>query len=322
MKRKQMRITTCMLCGMLVTGLLSGISLQDRSLQMAYSATTIEDEAVPLYSKPATSKVLAPVASGSTTYGNDKVIIDASNISQGYVMVKYTGSNGKIKVQVTKNGKETYSYNLNAKNAYEVFPLSEGNGAYNIKIFENISGTKYSQLFSQDINVKLANNFLPFLHPNQYVNYTANSQTVKTGMTVTKNAKTDVEVVKSVYNYVVNGMTYDKAKAASVQSGYLPQVDAVLASKKGICFDYAAVMATMLRTQNIPVKLVVGYTGDIYHAWINVYIEGSGWVDQMIFFDGSKWELMDPTFASSGKKSDSIMKYIGNGSNYKQKYVY
>lgn len=322
MKSKQMRITTCMLCGMLVTGLLSGISLQDRSLQMAYSATTIEDEAVPLYSKPATSKVLAPVASGSTTYGNDKVIIDASNISQGYVMVKYTGSNGKIKVQVTKNGKETYSYNLNAKNAYEVFPLSEGNGAYNIKIFENISGTKYSQLFSQDINVKLANNFLPFLHPNQYVNYTANSQTVKTGMTVTKNAKTDVEVVKSVYNYVVNGMTYDKAKAASVQSGYLPQVDAVLASKKGICFDYAAVMATMLRTQNIPVKLVVGYTGDIYHAWINVYIEGSGWVDQMIFFDGSKWELMDPTFASSGKKSDSIMKYIGNGSNYKQKYVY
>ena len=96
----------------------------------------------------------------------------------------------------------------------------------------------------------------------------------------------------------------------------------VLAQKKGICFDYAALMTAMLRSQDIPTKLVVGYTGNLYHAWINVYLEGQGWVDNVIYFDGNSWKLMDPTFASSGGQSQEIMQYIGTGSNYKAKYSY
>ena len=53
-----------------------------------------------------------------------------------------------------------------------------------------------------------------------------------------------------------------------------PDVDSVMAEKKGICFDYAALMASMLRSQGVPVKLVVGYTSQgVYHAWINVWSE-------------------------------------------------
>ena len=129
-------------------------------------------------------------------------------------------------------------------------------------------------------------------------------------------------VVNAVYNYVVNNMTYDTAKAASVQSGYLPNVDQVLASRTGICFDYAALMVSMLRSQDIPAKLVVGYTGSAYHAWVNVYIDGVGWIDNYIYFDGTNWSLADPTFASTGGQSDAIKQYIGNGANYQQKYCY
>ncbi|MBE6033107.1 transglutaminase-like domain-containing protein [Aminipila sp.] len=281
---------------------------------------TIADEQVPLANTSV--KVLEPSASGETVYKGTNVAVDASNTSQGYVMVKYSGKNQKIKIQITKSSGTTYTYNLNARNAYEVFPLTEGNGSYTLKVFENLSGTKYSQAFSKDINVKLKNQYLPFLYPNQYVNFTANSTTVKKGIEVTKSTTDDLKKVELIYNYTVDALTYDTAKAASVQSGYLPDVDAVLASKKGICFDYASVMATMLRSQNIPCKLVVGYTGNVYHAWINVYTPESGWIDGMIFFDGQKWQLMDPTFASSGKKSESIMKYIGNASNYTAKYAY
>lgn len=281
---------------------------------------TIEDESVPLAG--AQAKVLTPVASGTTVYTGGNVVMDASNSSQGYVMIKYAGSNSKIKVQLTKSGGTTYTYNLNARAAYEVFPLTEGNGSYTIKVFENVSGTKYAQAFSQTFNVSLANQFLPFLYPNQYVNFTAGSQTVATGLQLTAGITQDLKKVEKIYDYVVDNITYDKAKAASVQSGYLPSVDSVLASKKGICFDYAAVMATMLRSQNIPAKLVVGYSGSTYHAWINIYTPETGWVDSMIYFDGNKWHMMDPTFASSGKKSDSIMKYIGDGKNYQAKYAY
>ena len=250
------------------------------------------------YTKPAGSHVLTPIASGVTAYSNEKATLDASNVSEGYIMVKYTGSVGKIKVQITKSGSETYTYDLSSSGVYEVFPLSEGSGSYSVKVFENIQGNQYSQAFSQNVNASITNQFGPFLYPNQYVN------------------------LSNVYNYVINNVTYDTAKASSVQSGYLPNVDVVLAQKKGICFDYAALMTAMLRSQDIPTKLVVGYTGNLYHAWINVYLEGQGWVDNIIYFDGNSWKLMDPTFASSSGQSQEIMQYIGNGSNYRAKYSY
>ena len=81
-------------------------------------------------------------------------------------------------------------------------------------------------------------------------------------------------------------------------------------------------MTAMLRSQNVPAKLIVGYTGSVYHAWINVWSEQEGWVEAKIYFDGKQWKLMDPTFASGGNSSESILQYIGNGDNYKAKYQY
>lgn len=307
-----------LLIGLAFTGC-SGLNV---GTERTYEETVIEGEEVPLVNVPVTSTFLTPTPSGITVHKGKNLILEASNVNQGYVMLKYSGKNLKIKVQVTKNLGTTYTYNLNARDAYEVFPLTDGDGVYSIKVFENISGTKYSQLFSKSIQVKLVNQFLPFLYPNQYVNFKPESTTVAKGMEVTKGVTDELKKVELIYNYVVKNFSYDKEKAATVQSGYLPQVDSLLVLKKGICFDYAAVMSTMLRSQNIPTKLVVGYTGDLYHAWINVYTKKTGWVDGMIFFDGTKWQLMDPTFASSSKKSSAVMKYIGTGSNYTSKYTY
>lgn len=99
----------------------------------------------------------------------------------------------------------------------------------------------------------------------------------------------NLEKVQTIYDYVVQNISYDRLLAAKVQSGYLPDIDQVLAKKKGICFDYAALMSAMLRSQEVPTKLVVGYTGSVYHAWINVYSEEEGWIDAAIYFDGQEW---------------------------------
>ncbi|MBR5519897.1 MAG: transglutaminase domain-containing protein, partial [Clostridia bacterium] len=110
----------------------------------------------------------------------------------------------------------------------------------------------------------------------------------------------------------------DYALAASVQSGYLPDVDAVVAAKKGICFDYAAVMTAMLRGLGVPTKLVVGYCGTEYHAWINVHVEGKGWVNEVVFFDGSAWNHMDPTYAAKQPEiGDFSARYT-----YTEKFIY
>ena len=83
--------------------------------------------------------------------------------------------------------------------------------------------------------------------------------------------------IATLYNYVVDNISYDSKKAKEVEDIYvLPVVDETLESKKGICFDYAALLAAMLRSQQIPTRLVTGNTTIEYHAWVEVYIEGKG----------------------------------------------
>jgi len=317
------------LAGIIITALLliftMGCSQPEGDIytdKVEVEGITIEEEAVPLSAAPAAvPDILEPKASGSKQKSGGGALIDYSNLKDGYVMVKYEGSGSqRLKVQV-KGPSTTYTYNL-SKNKWEVFPLSDGNGSYKVSVFQNVSGTQYAMLTSLSQNVKLANEFAPFLRPNQYVNYSAASNAVSIAVTLTKDIADPLKKVEAVYDYVVKTLTYDTQKAASVQSGYLPVLDDVLKTKKGICFDYAALMTGMLRSQNVPCKLVVGFADNAYHAWISVWTEQSGWIDGVIFFDGSKWQRMDPTFASAANKSADIMKYIGDGSHYTTKYLY
>ena len=214
----------------------------------------------------------------------------------------------------------TYTYNLNVQE-WTTFPLSDGNGKYKVTIYKNVSGNKYATVMSTNFSASLADEFAPFLRPNQYVDYVSASETVAMGEQLCAGITKPLEKVAAVYDYVVNNFSYDYDKASTVKSGYLPVLDTVLAAQKGICFDYAALMTAMLRSQSIPCKLVVGYAGDVYHAWISVWTEENGWVDGFVFFDGKVWKRMDPTFASSSKKSEDTMKFIESGS-YTTKYLY
>ncbi|MBO5487299.1 MAG: transglutaminase domain-containing protein [Eubacterium sp.] len=269
-------------------------------------------------------KIYPTEAPGELVEENDKCIIDYSNTADGYVMVKYKADTDKlIKVQTIANGKKdkTYTYTLRT-GKYEVIPLTEGDGSYKITVNLQIDGNKYSVVMSTSIDVTLSSQFAPYLRPNQYVNYNKNTKVVKKAASLTKKSKSELAKVKKIYNYVIKNYKYDKKLARTVKTGYLPNLNKVYKKKKGICFDYAAVMTAMLRSQGVATKLVIGYTGNAYHAWINVYSKKKGWITGAIYFNGKKWKLMDPTFASTSKSSKSIMKYIGNGRNYKAKYSY
>ena len=144
-RKPVMKLTAAVTAGMIAAG---GFPATAAWALTGRDTVEIEDARVPLYNKPAGSYVRTPIASGVTTYKNEKATLDASNVSEGYIMVKYTGSVGKIKIQITKSGSETYTYDLNNSGVYEVFPLSEGSGSYQVKVFENIQGNQYSQAFS------------------------------------------------------------------------------------------------------------------------------------------------------------------------------
>jgi len=277
----------------------------------------------------ASSTVLSPVASGTEVKENSSAVIDYSNLKDGYVMVAWTGGGSpKLKVLIKGPSGVTYTYDLRADGAYETYPMSDGNGGYTVAVYQNVSGTKYAPVISAQLTASLTNAFAPFLRPNQYVNYSKSSAAVDKAATLISEAGAakNLDKVAAVYNYVIDNITYDTEKAQTVRSGYLPDVDKVMSSGKGICFDYAALMAAMLRSQGVPVKLVVGNAASgssvIYHAWLNVWSEEEGWIDGVIYFNGSVWKLMDPTFASNGNQSSEIMSYIGDGSNYTAKFLY
>ena len=87
--------------------------------------------------------------------------------------------------------------------------------------------------------------------------------------------------------------------------------------KEGICFDLL-----MNLVRGIPTKLEIGYSGDIYHAWISTWLNEKGWVDDIIQFDGKSWELMDPTLAANSDNKEDVKEYIGNGEHYVLQYSY
>ncbi len=271
-------------------------------------------------SRDNTPVCLIPAADGTLESHNEFASIDYSHADEGYIMVRYGGECPKVKLQITGEDAVTYTYNL-VSDDYEAFPLSSGNGSYTVWVLENISGTSYLTCLAETIDVSITNEFGPFLYPNQYCNFTAESETVAKGAELAKSADTDLEVVTNVYNYIIGNITYDYEKAETVPSGYTSDVDTILNSGTGICLDYAAVMTSMLRSQRIPTRLEVGYVGEAYHAWISTYITDIGWVNGIVEFDGTSWKLMDPTFAANNSEKE-LKKFIGDGSSYLVKYMY
>ena len=269
---------------------------------------------------PPVPVVLETQAPGIVDFRCEEAVVDVSNAQDGYIMVQYLQETDR-RLKVLLQGPTTrYSYNL-TPGEWTVLPLSDGNGKYEAGVYINVEGKKYATVMTADFSAEMTDEFAPFLRPNQYVNYTEATNALALGLEITQGIDDALHKVAAVYDYVISNFSYDYERAETVKSGYLPDLDAVLAEKKGICFDYGALMTAMLRSQEIPCKLVVGYAGKTYHAWISVWTEEEGWIDGAIFFNGSVWHRMDPTFASSGAGDPEIMDFIQNG-NYTVKYLY
>ena len=282
----------------------------------------IQEEAIALAEEvpPPTGVVLEPEAPGEREERSDGAVVDYSHAEDGYIMVQHFGETDKRLKVLLYGPTTTYNYDL-PQGEWAVLPLSDGDGTYRAGIYRNIRGSEYAMVMMAEFQATLEDEFAPFLRPNQYVNYQNAPNAVAMGAQLCDGMEGALEKVAVVYDFVVQNIRYDYDKASTIQSGYLPDLDEILEVRKGICFDYAAMMTAMLRSQQVPCKLVVGYVGDIYHAWISIWSEEDGWIDGAIFFDGHSWKRMDPTFVSSAEDREKILEFVENG-NYKVKYLY
>ena len=93
------KVGVVLLSALLMAGCTSGnIDNTDQTV------VNITDEEVPLSGRAGKVEVLVPTASNQSVKKNDYALLDYSNSSQGYVMLKYLKAvDKKIKVQVSLN---------------------------------------------------------------------------------------------------------------------------------------------------------------------------------------------------------------------------
>ena len=215
-----------------------------------------------------------PEATGKTVKKDGKMTVDCSNMSEGYLMVKAKKTSKRLKLQIATSGAKL-NYDLNSDGEYEVFPLQFGSGKYQVSLFENVSGKKYSKEGTVKLNVKMPDELSCFLSPNQYVSYDENTACVQEAQKICEGVTNQEEIFDIVRKYVMKNFNYDYIKSVTVKPGLLPQIDECWKNKMGICQDLSALTCAMLRSQGVPARLVIGTVGsNTYHAWVVAVVNG------------------------------------------------
>lgn len=233
------------------------------------------------------------------------VKLDKSTSPDGYIGLSIENES-KIKVLLIKDEAE-YIYNVPTDGTVFYVNLPCGDGVYRLRVMQNTVGSKYFELYSEELDIKQNNEFTAFLRPTIMVNYVEDYLCVTAAAEMADEASDDFDFMKKVYDYIKNHVVYDHELAETVEAGYLPDPDVTYRSGKGICLDYAALAAAMMRSQGIPVKVIAGYVGEdaLYHAWNSVYIKGKGWISIELKINPLNWNRFDLTYAAENT-SESI----------------
>lgn len=275
--------------------------------------------------KPAAEVVIPeiriPLASGENVASGGTAEIDYSCADDGYISAVYTGRSKRAKLRV-KCGDVQYDHDLAADGSREFFPLMTS-GRYSVKVYELVSGKSYAEAASAEFDVNISSSTEMYLYPNKYIDFHSGSAVVKKAAELCAGADDEVEKIAAIFGYAAENISYDKKLAATVQSGYIPDPDSTLAAGKGICFDYASLVAAMCRSQGIPARLVIGYAEpDIYHAWNEIYTAETGWITPELFLKKKGFNITDATFYAGNSDKEKIAAYISDESNYTAMYRY
>jgi len=250
-------------------------------------------------------------ALSTVLFADSTVEFDKSNLSKGIVSIKYFSTeNIKTKVQIQYNDFK-YTYNIKSSSSFVNFPLQLGNGTYKIGVYEQVEGTKYTPLVVETIDLKLDDSSKVFLTSIQLINWSEKMNTVNVAKELTKNKTTELEKIEVCYQYMVKQFKYDYAKLKNLEYDYIPVIDDVVKKKLGICYDYAAVLSSMLRSLDIKSKLIMGYSTNVkeYHAWNEIFING-------------KWVTVDTTYDSQMENLKIKYEFEKPKSDYSTVYEY
>lgn len=246
---------------------------------------------------------------GSPVMAHNKYYIDLQDINMGIFTLEYS-TDKKTKVMVQK-GNNSIFYNINGTSS-ETFPLQMGDGLYQVSILENTEGNKYRVILAEEFLVQKESSFKVYLQSVQNIKWQPDDAAIKKAYELTQNIKDDNEKIRVIYDYLINNFEYDYEKD-NLNYDYLPDINKIMKNKKGICYDISSLFAAMLRSVDIPTKLVKSYGDKIkgYHAWNEVYLKDTG-----------KWVTIDITSDIQMNTNNGEFTMLKDADNYEKVYEY
>lgn len=233
----------------------------------------------PVESSPPNMETTQSMHRTSNSYG----YIDTTEAQNGCFTICYT-QDSDVNLRCHVIGPEAshdYSYVLTPGEP-SVIPLTQGDGLYRLQLCEQNEGTVYWVRMEVSYTLHLSDQLAPWRASTAYIPWKTSPMTTATAALVCQNYTTDAEKIKAIDAFVTQLLSYDNDKAKTVTGIAPDRPDDILANQKGICVDYAVLMAAMCRAQNIPCKLVIGQVGagnDLQeHAWVEAYTTTDGFV--------------------------------------------
>ena len=152
----------------------------------------------------------------------------------------------------------------------------------------------------------------------QYWQSTSPQLQVKAAQAVAGTDKV-IDKVRNLYKLTVDTLSYNNEKIRyNIRQGS----DKALANPdNAVCLEYSDLLIALLRSQNIPARMPVGYAyagnlkqskavADSLHSWVEVYVPGIGWMNLdptwgEKFDNFGKSDLDHFTFALWGERDDT-----------------
>ena len=159
------------------------------------------------------------------------------------------------------------------------------------------------EIFKSDFNtIKMNQTILSKFSPSE--NYLINERFIEKDNDLIKSAanrligKDTINTIKNIYNFTLNELSYSGYNGSNNGDGALK----ALMTKRGDCTDFSDLFVSLCRANNIPARVVVGYTTEFTnthkHSWVEVYTKNDNWI------------RLDPTPGNSISFGDLKNKYI------------
>lgn len=223
---------------------------------------------------------------------------------KGVVWTSYTSPENKsVKLCISK-GNDNYTYDVSADDRV---PLQMGDGVYQILLLEEYENQIYRLIERKTLHYQAVDPLSVYLQSVQNIAWDMDMVAIQTATELTKDLESDEDKVAAIYQYVINHISYDHDKANTIYRGYIPSIESTFETQSGICYDYAALTAAMLRSVGIPTKLVMGSKNDLvqYHAWNEVYLK-----------DTDEWIVIDTTYDAALLNGDVDLEMKKSASEY------